>query len=293
MNNRKNLFCNLFLAPAFLLYTVFIVFAIILSIYYSTLNWTGFGKGTFAGIENFVRLFQDDNFWQCVKNTGVFVVAAVVIQNLAGLSLAYMVSRIGAGYKFFRAAFFVPVVITAVAVATMFMLIFSTSGPLNWFLNTFGLQSFIHPWLSDPKTVLACVAFSEIFQYIGLYFMIHLTGIQSLPADVMESAKIDGASSSTILFKIIVPMMSEVIQVGVLFSLINALKSFVYPWVMTNGGPGYSSAYLSVFMYTRFFQDFKYGYGSSVAVVMMAVLVIIMVVFKSFFNANTKENSSG
>lgn len=287
---KKSLFCNLFLAPAFILYTGFIVLSIAFSIYYSTLNWSGFGEGIFAGFDNFIDLFQDQNFWQCATNTTIFVIVAVVAQNIVGLFLAYMISQIKIGYKFFRAALFVPVVITAVAVASMFMLIFSVNGPLNYLLNILGLQNVTKAWLSDPNTVLGCVIFSETFQYIGLYFIMILTGMLSLPGDVIESAKIDGANRLQVLFRIMVPMLSEVMQVSVLYALINALKSFVHPWVMTNGGPGYTSSYISIFMYMKLFQDYKYGFGSAVAVVVLLVLLIILIIFKSFFNA--RENSN-
>lgn len=284
MKKKDKIFCNLFLAPSFILYTAILVFSIGMTIYYSTLNWSGLSSGTFTGIQNFVKLFKDADFWGTLKNTLIFIVLAVSLQNIFGLILAYVVSRIKKGYSFFRAVFFIPVILTSTAIAQMFILFFSQSGPLNWLLGSLGLESLQKAWLSDPKTVLLCVILPEVWQYIGTYFLIHLTGIQNISGEVIESARIDGASSPRILVRIIIPMMSEVIQVGVLFSLINALKSFNYSWLMTHGGPGTTSAYTSVYMYKTIFQNYEYGYGSAIAVVVLVILTIVTFAVKSFFN---------
>jgi raffinose/stachyose/melibiose transport system permease protein len=201
-----------------------------------------------------------------------------------------MVSRITRGYRFFRASYFMPVVVTSVATATIFVLFYTSNGPLNWWLRLIGLEHLIRPWLSDPNLVRFSVMFPEIWQFTGTYFIIHLAGVQSIPSDVIESAKIDGASSARILTRIIAPMMTEVIQVGILFSMVNAIKSFNFSWIMTGGGPGTQSAYVSVYMYRRIFMDFRYGYGSAMAVVILVALIVITVVFKSVFNSATKDN---
>jgi raffinose/stachyose/melibiose transport system permease protein len=289
-NKGKYLFCGLFLSPAFIVYTVMVVFSVITTIYYSTLKWDGLGSGVFDGFTNYARLFKDKTFWGITGNTITFVVLSVVLQNVFGIILAYLVSRINWGYRFFRAVFFLPVVVTSAAVATMFTMFFNDAGVVNWLLRALGLDGIIRPWLMDPKTVLYCVIFPEVWQFTGIYFLIHLAGVQAVPDEVIESARMDGARSVTVLLRIIVPMMTEVIQVGVLFSLINAVKSFNFSWMMTFGGPGTSSAYVSVYMYKRVFQDFRYGYGSAVAVILLIALIIITVSFKAYFNRLTKDN---
>lgn len=283
MKKNKNLFCNLFLAPAVILYTGFLVLAIGLTIYYSFLDWNGLGKAAFDGLTNYKRMFRDNMFWNTVKNTLIFIVLAVTLQNVLGIILAYAVSRIKKGYSFFRAVFFLPVILTSAAIAQMFVLFFSQGGPVNWML---GLEK---AWLSDPKTVLYCIIFPEVWQYVGTYFLIHLTGIQGIPEDVIESARLDGASTPRILVQVILPMMSEVIQVGILFSLINAVKSFNYSWLMAYGGPGTSSSYVSVYMYKTIFQNYEYGYGSALAAFMLLVLVVVTFLVKTIFNKKAES----
>jgi raffinose/stachyose/melibiose transport system permease protein len=289
-NKGRFLFCGLFLSPAFIIYTVLVVFSVFITGYYSLLKWDGLGAGVFDGLANYARFFRDKTFWETGRNTFIFIVFSVILQNVIGIVLAYLVSRVKTGYHFFRAVFFLPVVITSAAVATMFTMFFADTGAINWFIRLVGLGGLVRPWLMDPKTVLMCVMLPEIWQFTGIYFLIHLAGIQIIPEEVLESARMDGARSPVILWKIIVPMMTEVIQVGVLFSLINAVKSFNFSWMMTFGGPGSASAYFSVYMYKRVFQDFRYGYGSAAAVALLIVLVLITVSFKAYFNRVNRDN---
>jgi raffinose/stachyose/melibiose transport system permease protein len=286
----KYLFCGLFISPAFIVYTGMLVFSVITTLYYSTLKWDGLGSGVFDGLENYIRLFRDMAFWGIARNTLIFIVFSVVLQNIFGIILAYLVSRIFMAYRFFRAVFFLPVVVTSAAVATMFTMFFADNGVVNWFIRSIGLDMLIRPWLMDSKTVLMCVMLPEVWQSTGIYFLIHLAGVQAIPEEVIESARMDGARSPVILLRIIVPMMTEVIQVGVLFSLINAIKSFNFSWMMTFGGPGTASAYVSVYMYKKVFQDFRYGYGSAVAVILLIALILITVSFKAYFNRLARDN---
>jgi raffinose/stachyose/melibiose transport system permease protein len=286
----KYIFCGLFISPAFIVYTGMLVFSVIITLYYSTLKWDGLGSGVFDGLSNYIRLLQDKAFWGIARNTLIFIVFSVILQNVFGIILAYLVSRIFKGYRFFRAAFFLPVVVTSAAIATMFTMFFADNGVVNWFINGIGLGALIRPWLMDQKTVLLCVMLPEVWQFTGIYFLIHLAGVQAISEEIIESARMDGARSFTVLLRIIVPMMTEVIQVGVLFSLINAIKSFNFSWMMTFGGPGTASAYVSVYMYKKVFQDFRYGYGSAVAVILLISLIIITVFFKAYFNRLSRDN---
>jgi raffinose/stachyose/melibiose transport system permease protein len=285
----KNLFSAAFLAPAFTIYTVLTVFSVITTVRYSFLKWEGLGSGSFTGFSNYLRMFRDADFWQSCRNTLLFLLFYIVIENVAGLILAYLVSRISLGYRFFRSLYFIPVVVNATAVSLMFTMFYTDTGVVNLLLRAVGLGGLVRPWLSDPNVAIYCVMLPEIWQFTGVYFLIFLAGVQSLPEEVLESARIDGARSARILVQIIVPMMSEVIQIGVLFALINALKSFNFSWLVTAGGPNGASMYVSVYMYKMVFQSFSYGYGSAVSVVILLFIIVITVSFKSFFNRITRD----
>jgi raffinose/stachyose/melibiose transport system permease protein len=289
VDQGRNLFSVTFLAPAFITYTLFIVFSVLTTFRYSFLKWEGLGTGSFTGVSNFMRMFRDAEFWQSCRNSLLFVVFYVVIENVMGLILAFMVSRISLGYRFFRSLYFIPVVVTATAVSVMFNMFYTDTGVVNMILRAVGLGNLVRPWLSDVKLVIYCVMLPEIWQFTGVYFLIFLAGVQTIPEEVIESARMDGARSPRILVQIIVPMMSEVVQIGVLFALINALKSFNFSWLMTSGGPNGASTYVSVYMYKMVFQSFSYGYGSAVSVVLLFFIVIITVSFKSFFNRITRD----
>lgn len=279
LRKKDKLFSTVFLAPAFIIYTLIFAIALIVTGYYSLLDWNGMGAKTFVGLQNYLQITKDDIFWKVAGNTAKFVIMALIIQVVVGLLLAYAVSRVKYGYKFFRSVFFLPVVISSTATALMFTILYNETGPLNMILEWLHLEGWKHTWLSDPKVVLYCVILPEIWQYIGVYFIIQLTGIQSISEDVIESARIDGASNAKVLTKIIIPMMSDIIQVCVIFALSNAIKSFNYGWIMTFGGPNNASSYISTYIYKNVYYDYKYGYGSAVAMALFLFVLLCVIIF--------------
>ena len=284
MKRGHNLFSNLFLAPAFIIYTVFIITAVILTFFYSTTEWNGVGAKVFNWFANYKELVTDKDYWTVTKNTGILVLLALIIQNGLALLLAYLVSKVTRGYKFFRSVYFLPVVVTTAATAVMFTVMYNENGPLNVFLDFFHLGALKSNWLSDSKLVLFSVALPQLWQFMGIQFIIMLTGIQSIPEEIIESAHIDGATDFRTLIRIIIPMMSEVIQICIIFTVTNALKSFNYAWIMTYGGPGLSSSYISVFMFQKIFMQFDFGYGSAIAISLLFYSLVFTVIFKGYFS---------
>jgi raffinose/stachyose/melibiose transport system permease protein len=286
---RDRIFSAAFLAPAIIPYTVFVLIALSMTVFYSFFNYTGISEKVFAGLNNFTRIVKDESFWFVARNTAIFLFTALILEVGLGLVIAFLISKTATAFKFFRMTFFLPVVISSAATAVMFVYVFRGDGALNALLHFIGLGALQKSWLSNKNTVLYAVMAPEIWQQIGVYFIIMLAGIQSIPKDILESAQIDGAKSTRTLFSIVIPMMSEVIQVCVIFALTNIAKSINYSQIMTDGGPGISSSYLSIYTYRKIFSDFEYGYGSSIAVVVLILLLIFTVVFKRINNlANAK-----
>lgn len=283
IKDHKGFFSATFLAPSLALYVCLIIAPIFLSVYYSLTKWNGLGSPVFTGMSNFKRLFVSREYWICFKNTLECIGWSLLLQISLGLIFAYLLYTTKAGYRFFRSVFFLPTVISPAAIGTMFLIFFNGElGPLNAFLKSIGLSRFAMNWLSDGRTVLYAVMFPMIWQYIGHYILIFLAGIQSIPEEIFESAKIDGANSARVFFHMVIPMKLDLIFTCIILCFTGSVKAFDQAYVMTAGGPGVQSAYLAVFMYKTAFTENKLALGVAVAITMLLLSLGFTLVFNHF-----------
>ncbi|GLO65235.1 carbohydrate ABC transporter permease [Oceanobacillus kimchii] len=270
------------LLPAFLIYTVFAIYPILQSFYYSLMEWDGFTEMTFIGLDNFRNLFEDPLFWNSVKNNLYVVFASVLGQIPIALFFALLLNRKIKGVKFFRTVGFLPVVLSTVVISLTWSLIYnSQNGMLNEFLRSVGLGFMAQNWLGDTKWVMIAVLVTVVWQFVGLYFIIFLAALQNVPTEVLEAAKMDGASEWTTTFKITIPMIWDTIIVAVILCISGSLKTFDLIYVMTNGGPAHSSDVMALYMFHETFNNLQYGYGSAVSVfIFFFSLILIFIVTK-------------
>ncbi len=282
---KTRMFSLSFHFPAFVLYTVFLILPMLTSLYFSLLKWDGITAARFVGMKNFVDLFVNDRYFKKVLlNTIKSMAAGVCIQLPLALILAYLVYRTTRGFHFFQSVYFVPVVISATVIGLMFSLFFNPSfGPVNAFFQAVGLERFIKNWLTDPGVVLFSVIMPGIWQYMGYHFIIFLAGMQSIPKEIMESAYIDGANSVTAFFHIVIPNIKGMIQVCLVICLTGSIKTFDIPYLMTQGGPGAESTFLSIYMYKEAFVDSSIGRGTAVAVCMLILALAVTVLVNGIF----------
>lgn len=283
--NGKWTFSISFLFPAFILYTVFLILPMLASLYFSVLKWDGITTAKFVGTKNFVDLFTNDRyFMKVILNTVKSMAAGACIQLPLAMILAYLVYRTTRGFHFFQSVYFVPVVISATVIGLMFSLFFNPSfGPVNAFFEAVGLKGLIKNWLTDPGGVLFSVIMPGIWQYIGYHFIILLAGMQSIPREIIESAYIDGANSVDIFFQIVIPNIKGMIQVCLVICLTGAIKTFDIPYLMTQGGPGAESTFLSIYMYKEAFVDSSIGRGTAVAVCMLVLALTVTFLVNGVF----------
>lgn len=283
--NGKWTFSISFLFPAFILYTVFLILPMLASLYFSVLKWDGITTAKFVGTKNFVDLFTNDRyFMKVILNTVKSMAAGACIQLPLAMILAYLVYRTTRGFHFFQSVYFVPVVISATVIGLMFSLFFNPSfGPVNAFFEAVGLKGLIKNWLTDPGVVLFSVIMPGIWQYIGYHFIILLAGMQSIPREIIESAYIDGANSVDIFFQIVIPNIKGMIQVCLVICLTGAIKTFDIPYLMTQGGPGAESTFLSIYMYKEAFVDSSIGRGTAVAVCMLVLALTVTFLVNGVF----------
>jgi raffinose/stachyose/melibiose transport system permease protein len=270
------------LVPALLIYVVFAIYPIILSFYYSVMNWDGFTDMQFVGLKNFVKIFHDPIFWNSTENNIFVVLASVFGQIPIALFIALLLNSKIKGAKIFRTIGFMPVVISTVIISITWNLIYnSQDGLLNTLLHGIGLGSLAQNWLGDPKWAMVSVCITIIWQFVGLYLIIFLAALQNVPTDIVEAARIDGASEWMITWKITLPMIWDAIIVAVILCISGSLRTFDLIYVMTNGGPSHATDVMALYMFNKTFDGLQYGYGSAVSVVIFFFsLILIFIVTK-------------
>jgi len=269
------------LLPALLVYVVFAIYPILQSFYYSLMDWNGFTDMKFVGLQNFKNLFQDPLFWNSAKNN-IFVVAASVLGQIPiALFIALLLNRKLKGVKIFRTIGFIPVVLSTVVISLTWNLIYNTkNGMINELLRSVGLDFLTQNWLGDTKWAMISVCITVIWQFIGIYLIIFLAALQNIPEEVLEAAKIDGASEWITTWKITVPMIWDTIIVAIILCISGSLRTFDLIYVMTHGGPSHSTDVMALYMFNETFTNLQYGYGSAVSVVIFFFSLILILLVK-------------
>ncbi|AEE96266.1 carbohydrate ABC transporter permease [Mahella australiensis] len=289
LRDKKAIF--LFVFPAFFVFVVIVLLPIFVSIYYSLLDWDGISKGVFIGFKNYKDLFvhNTDGFMLAVRNSFILALLSVFIQLPISLFLALVLSREVKGEKFYRTVYFIPVILSTVVIGQLWMKIYNPDyGLLNFLLTKIGLQSLTNQWLGNPETALMAVFVPIVWQYIGYHMLLMYTSAKSIPTDIYEAAKIDGATESQIAFKITIPLMKPMLKVCVTFAVIGSFKTFDLIYVLTNGGPLHASEVPSTLMYNMIFFRYRYGYGSAMAVfIVVEALIGTLIIQKLFGNDDT------
>ena len=277
-----------FLLPAFIVYSVIVMVPILVSIYYSCLDWNGIGKKTFVGFNNYIKLFGDSVFRQAFGNNIMYIVIVMVLQLGFGFIIAVLLTYLKKGRGFIQTVYYIPSVITVIAISQLFTGFYSYEplGLFNIFRKMLGMEPVA--FLSEYKTVLWAVASVEGWQYIGIYMIIFYSALVSVSPDILEAARIDGATELQILVKIRIPAIANVIMLSCILSLVGALRGFAAPMNMTKGGPNHRSEILATYMYKKAFTSRDYGYGSAIAVVIV-ILSILGVLLISKYMDSEKE----
>lgn len=282
LSNKKAI--ALFVIPTVVLMLVIVLIPICISVYYSLLEWDGLGKGTFIGIQNYKELIGDSRFLNSVTNSFLYVLLSLFIQLPLSLILALVISNLKKGEKFYRTAYFIPVVISGVVIGQLWQKIYNGDyGLLNSILGALNLESLQQDWLGQQDTALISAFIPNLWQYVGYHMLIMYAGIKSISPEIQEAARIDGANRLQIAWRVTIPLLKPILEVCVTFSLIGALKIFDLIYVLTGGGPFYTTEVPTVYMYKTIFDSFKYGYGSAISIFIILECILFTMVLKFFF----------
>lgn len=273
----------IFVAPAVILLIAFLVVPMIYTVYFSGFKYQIMRPDAmkFIGLENYQKLFSDKNFWLALKNTVYFTVIVVPCQCVLALALALLVSKKFRGVAVFRTMYFAPQLTSMVVISVLWSVLYNANpntGLINSILVSLGMSPI--KFLSDASTAMNSIIFMSAWQGAGYQMMIFLAGLQGIPRDQYEAASVDGATKFKQFLYITIPGLKVTIKYVIMITMIQAMKLFTQPYIMTQGGPKNSTKTLVYYIYTQGFQKGNFGYACSIAAVFFVIVVCMSMAMK-------------
>lgn len=262
----------LFLAPAVILFVIFMLYPIVYSFLLSFQTSEG-GQMSYAGLDNYRRLFTDEIFGTALKNTFILLVIQVPVMLFGALVLASLLNSIKRWKGVFRVSFFMPAVTSLVAYSIIFSIMLMGDGLINQLLVMLGLQAV--PWLSHPVWAKAALILAMTWRWTGYNMVIFLAGMQNISESLYEAASLDGAGRIKQFFYITVPQLKPVILFAAILSTIGTLQLFDEPYTLTKGGPSDATLTIGMYLYQTGFRYFDFGYASTLAYVIVVLIATL------------------
>lgn len=267
----------LYLVPALAFYGLFLLRPVVESAWTSFFEWDGITASTWVGLGNFADVLADPLIWQALLHSLVFIIFYALIPVALSLLVVGLLSRFRVrGLAFFRAALFVPYIFSTVVVAISWRWIFADAGPLNAALRAVGLGDITRAWLGDFATSLPAVGVIGSWVMFGLAFVLFVSGLQNIPEQLFEAARLDGAGPVREFFAVTLPGLRGEIQVALVLMVTAALRNFDIVWNTTSGGPGTSTTVPSYYIYREAFVTHHVGRASAIAIVLTILIFLIV-----------------
>ena len=276
-------------SPAIILLVAFLIIPIIYTIYYSFFTYQVVRPDNikFNAIGNYVKLFHDENFYVALKNTVYFTVIVVPVQCTLALVLALMVSSKKKGVAIFRTLYYSPQITSMVIIAVLWTILYNSNantGLINAFLKSIGMQTI--DFLNNPKNAMNSIIFMSAWQGAGYQMMIFIAGLNAIPTEQYEAASVDGADWFAKLIYVTIPGLINTIKYVLMITLIQAMKLFTQPYIMTKGGPRNATKTLVFYIYEQGFQKGNFGYACSIATVFFIIVVALSIIVKKISKTN-------
>ena len=275
---------GLFLFPALFIYIIVVIFPTVYSLFLSFCDWNGLGAKKFVGLKNYIQLFTSDSvFYTALRNNIIWIILTICLTVLLALLLALVLNRSFRGRIVYRAIFYFPYMLSWIIVGIIWKWMYNPNfGLINQVLGMVGLDSLKGAYLSNTKMALYCVFIAALWQGLGQPMLYFLAGLQTLPNDILEAAKIDGAGKFNLFFRVIVPMLKETFVIVLATQIIASMKVYDIVYVMTDGGPANSTQTLATYMYNQTFTYSNLGVGSAIATVMVLIMMVVIVPYVAF-----------
>ncbi|NGP45165.1 sugar ABC transporter permease [Bacillaceae bacterium SIJ1] len=277
---QRYIWAYIFILPQILMFLGLSLYPIIMSYVYSFYDWSGVGPmNDFVGFDNYLKVFTEEMFWNAFKNTFVYTAGFVTISVTSGLILALILNNPKLkGRVVYRTLFFLPVVTTMAIVGIIMKNIFGNTGLINQVLQMIGVIDEALPWLINPVTAMIVLILVGSWKETGIIMIYWLTGLQMIPKELYEAAKIDGAGSMQVLRYITLPLLAPIGATILLLTTVSSMRVFDLVKTLTNGGPFYSTETLELYIYRFAFASegqSQIGYASTVGVILGMTVFII------------------
>lgn len=285
IKSDKNLILITFLFIPVLLMLAFVVYPAIEMFRYSLTNWDGASRTyDYIGLKNYAKvLFESKEVWQSFRNNMIYLVISFLFIPIEILFAVFLNSKIR-GSNLFKSVYFLPYIINGVAISYVFSFFFSSvNGGLNGILELLGLENWIQNWVSNKDIVNYSLSAVYIWRNFGFFIVLFLSGLQTIPSEILEAAVVDGANSVQRFRYIVLPEIKRVIQIVVFMNITWCLQIFDIPFVMTSGGPGNASSTFSTYTIKTAFTFNNFGLANAMAVVLMCIIVVLLLLQSSLF----------
>jgi len=288
---RRNLIHPLiFVVPAVLVYTVFVVFPFFSNIHISLTDWTGMDKTyNYIGFSNFIKAFKINLVNQSLLNTLVFTIGNTFGASVLGLILALALDMPLKTKNIMKSIYFIPCILSTTVVGTLWGYMYSYDGIINAVLNKIGLQALASDWLGNDKTALFMMLITQYWQWLGFCAIIYIANLQVIPQDMYEAAKIDGASAFHTFKSITLPMLIPSITINSITSFVGGLRTFDLVFVLTRGGPGYSTSTIGYAIYNLGFENQQMAVGSALSLILLVITFAVSLLQLKFFKKREIE----
>jgi raffinose/stachyose/melibiose transport system permease protein len=289
LRDKKAIF--IFIAPAFLLFTVVLFIPICQSVYYSFCEYKGLTAPKFIGLENYKDMLKDKTLRYAIKNSLFFLIFSCVSQLIVGLFLAALLTNIKKGRNLFKNIIYLPCVLSSTALGLLWMFIFSTKLGINQLLEKFGIEGPL--WLMDTSGYIILpmwiIAFVALWQYVGQSMMLYMAQISGINKSLYEASYIDGCSKVKSFRYITLPLIKPMVSTAMSLNAIGSLKFFDLIFNMTEGGPNHRTEVLATHLYTQGFKYNKYGYASAIGVLLIALCLLMTGLINKLFKSESYE----
>jgi multiple sugar transport system permease protein len=275
--NEQRLLPYLFITPNLIVFIAFMFIPIVFALYVSLTQWTLIGASQFIGFDNYVKMLGEGQFWEALRNTAVYTLGVVPTSMVLGLAAAVLLNRKLPARTFLRSVYFMPVVISGVAVALIGEWMFNDQyGIINAVLGKLGIGAV--NWLSSSTWAMVALIITTMWTRIGFCMVLYLASLQSIPETYYDAARVDGASGWARFRFITLPLLAPTTFLVLIIQVILSFRVFDLVYVMTGGGPGFSTTVLVQYIYEEAFTNQDMGYASAVGVVLYLILMVFTLI---------------
>ncbi len=268
----------LLVSPALVFLLLLLAYPFILAIYLSLTDKRFGAVPNFVGLQNYINLADTPRFWSAVQASLVYTIAALIFKFVGGLAVALLINREFVGRRLVRAVLLLPwIVPTVFSTLAWVWMLDPAFGIINVALKRWGLIQANIPFLVDPGLAMACLVAANVWRGVPFFAITFLAGLQTIPEELIDAAKIDGANSWRILLSIILPMIMPVVVIVMLISTIGTIADFELPFILTRGGPGAATQVFGIMTYNLSIESGLYGLGTAVSMAMFPILAILVV----------------